>query len=440
MSQAAVDHFLNQVANATPGTSWLDARRAEAAEALRQVGFPTRRVEEWKYTDVRSLLEQEFSFQAETPVAADESAIDSAKIAGLDCHELVFINGRFSRTHSTNADLPEGIVITSLSGAMTKNEFVLEASLNRHLDINKNGFVALNSALLQEGSVLLVPDNHQLEKPLNIIYMTDGQNANASNVRNLIQIGTNARASIIETYYGKGDTDTFTNSLTEIHLSDGATLQHYRLQQEGSGTFHVGYQHVYQDSNSRYESYAVSLGSRLARTDLDVSLAGKGANCLLNGLYMAREKQHVDNHTRIDHLVPHTSCIENYRGVLNGQSRGVFNGKIVVHKDAQKTDAHLSNLNLLLSSDAEVDTKPELEIYADDVKCSHGATVGQLDEKMLFYLRSRAIDEEVARSLLTYAFAEDVIKDIQFPEVLKRIENSVVTRLPDEKLIREFTT
>ena len=440
MSQSAVEHFLRQAASQRPGTPWLKTQRSEAAEVLRRVGFPTRRLEEWKYTDVRPLLEQDFSFGDTTTAAVDETAITAAKTAGLDCHELVFINGKFSQQHAHLTDVPDGIVIKPLSEAMADGKYQLEMILNKHLDTGRNGFVALNSAIIDEGSVLQVPDDFHLDKPLNLVFVTLGNETSACNLRNLIVIGRNASASLIETYFGKGETSSFTNTLTEIHLSEGAALKHIRLQQEGNDTYHVGYQHVHQDRDSRYESWAISLGGRLARTDLDVSLAGSGASCLLNGLYMARNKQHIDNHTRVDHLVPHTSCNENYRGVLNGQSRGVFNGKIVVHKDAQKADAHLSNANLLLSSDAEVDTKPELEIYADDVKCSHGATVGQLDEKMLFYLRSRAIDEDVARSLLTYAFAEDVVKDIHYPEVQRRIENSVVDRLPDEKLIREFTS
>jgi Fe-S cluster assembly protein SufD len=440
MNQTAVDRFLKQASADTVGMPWLNTLRSDAALALRQVGFPTRRIEEWKYTDVRALLEQDFTFQTSAAAIADDAIIESAKTAGLDCHELVFINGKFSREHSTLVGVPDGIIIQTLSEAMGDGESRLKDKLNKHLDIAKNGFIALNSAFLQEGSVVLVPDNTQLEKPLNLVFVTVGAANSASNLRNLIVIGQNAKASIIETYFGEGETDTFTNTLTEIHLNDGANLQHYRLQQEGNGTYHVGYQHVNQARDSRFESYAISLGGCLARTDLDVSLAGSGASCLLNGLYLAHNKQHIDNHTRVDHLVPHTACTENYRGVLNGQSRGVFNGKILVHKDAQKTDAHLSNLNLLLSSEAEVDTKPELEIYANDVKCSHGATVGRLDEKMMFYLRSRAIEESLARSLLTYAFAEGVVKDIPYPEVLKRIENSVVARLPDEDLIREFTS
>ena len=440
MSQAALEHFLNEARAARPGSPWLKARRRDAAEVLQRVGFPTRRMEEWKYTDVRPLLEQGFTFQPVTSSVADNALVSAARTAGLDCHELVFINGKFSQQHSRLVNVPDGIVISPLSEVMADGDTRIEDIINKHLDIGKNGFTALNVAILEEGSVLKVPDNARLDKPLNLVYLTAGNETSACNLRNLVVIGRNASASLIETYYGKGETDCFTNTLTEIHLDEGASLQHYRLQQEGEGTYHVGYQHVYQDRDSRYESHAVSLGGRLARTDLEVSLAGNGASCELNGLYMAHNKQHIDNHTRVDHLVPHTACTENYRGVLNGQSRGVFNGKIVVHKDAQKADAHLSNANLLLSSEAEVDTKPELEIYADDVKCSHGATVGQLDEKMLFYLRSRAIAEDVARSLLTYAFAEDVVKDIPFPQVLKRIEDSVVTRLPDEKLIREFTS
>jgi Fe-S cluster assembly protein SufD len=244
---------------------------------------------------------------------------------------------------------------------------------------------------------------------------------------------------VIESYIGLEDAaENLTNAVTEIILHAGAALEHYRVQQESVQGYHVSSVHVQQEASSRYESHVIALGGALSRTDIETRLAAAGAETVLNGLYMAGGRQHVDHHTRIDHLAPHTRSAEYYRGVLAGRARAVFNGKVVVHPDAQKTDAHQTNANLLLSADAEVDTKPELEIYADDVKCSHGATVGQLDEDALFYLRARAIDLETARSLLTYAFAEDIISRMRFKPIRERLSRLVLGRLPEQELIREF--
>ena len=257
--------------------------------------------------------------------------------------------------------------------------------------------------------------------------------------RNLVVMAEQSEATLIESYVGLDDADYFTNAVTEISLADNAILKHYKVQQESLNAYHIGSLNAWQGKNSQLESHSVSLGGALVRNDIHSQLDAEGANIVMNGLYMTSGRQHVDNHTRVDHLKPHTYSTENYRGVLNDRSRAVFNGKVVVHKQAQKIDAHQNNANLLLSDDAEIDTKPELEIYADDVKCSHGATVGQLDENMLFYLRSRAIDEETARSLLTYAFADEVISKIEFMPIRNRLEYLVVGQLPDAALIREFT-
>ena len=232
----------------------------------------------------------------------------------------------------------------------------------------------------------------------------------------------------------------FTNAVTEVCvIIFNAILKHYKIQQESLNAYHIGNLNVMQGKNSKLESHSISLGGALVRNDIHGQLAAEGAEIIMNGLYMTGDKQHVDNHTRVDHLKPRTLSTENYRGVLNGKSRAVFNGKVIVHKDAQKIEAHQNNANLLLSDDAEIDTKPELEIYADDVKCTHGATVGQLDQNMLFYLRSRAIDEETARSLLTYAFADELISNINFAPIRNRLERLVIGQLPDAALIREFT-
>ena len=251
-------------------------------------------------------------------------------------------------------------------------------------------------------------------------------------------MGENSKATIIENYIGIDDTNYFTNAVTETSLSQGASLEHYKIQQESSNAFHIGNLNTSQDKDSRFESHSISIGGALVRNDINAQLNEEGAEITMNGLYMTDNTQHIDNHTRVDHFKPYTQSNQNYRGVLNGKSRGVFNGKVVVHPQAQKIEAYQNNANLLLSDDAEIDTKPELEIYADDVKCNHGATIGQLDNDMLFYLRSRAVDEQTARSLLTYAFADEIINNISFQSIKNKLEHLIIGRLPDSSLIREY--
>ena len=420
--------------------AWLLERKNAAIETVKEQGFPTRKLEEWKYTDVRPLTERDFSFTDEAPYSIDNAAVTAARIADLDCHELVFVNGRYAPEFSHHGDLAGGVAIKPLRQALAEDEALLKQHLTRHADASKNGFAALNTAFIQDGAVIAVPDGVELDKPVNVIYLVNTPSKVFGwNPRNLIVLGRQARATVIETYYGTDGTEYFTNAITEASVGEAACLEHYKLQQESPDAFHIGNLQANIKRDGRFVSHAISLGGRLVRTDIDVKLPEPGAEAVLNGLYVAGAGQHVDHHTRLDHIAPRTTSRETYRGVLTGKARGVFNGKIVVHEGAQKTDAQLSNANLLLSNDAEVDTKPELEIYADDVKCAHGATVGRLDENMLYYLRTRAIPAEVAKSLLTFAFAEDVITRIGLAPLRERLGKAVVGRLPDADLIREFT-
>jgi Fe-S cluster assembly protein SufD len=435
MSQDPVAHYLAQYASLPDRAqaAWLLQQQDQALESIRRNGFPTRRHEEWKYTDVQPILKREFQL----PATATASAVQAQSlIDGLDCYRMVFLNGRLI---STDAIPGSGITLRSLRDALATEPDLLKPHLNRYLTPGKNGFTDLNTALLADGCVLLLANKAVLDKPLHLVYLADQQaGAFACHPRNLIVLGQQARATVIESYIGSASIEYFTNTLTEVCLNQGADLEHYKLQQEGASGFHVGNIQVEQMRDSRFVSHSISLGGKLVRNDIDVRLGGAGAETVLNGLYITAGSQHVDNHTRIDHLVPHTSSVETYRGVLSGRSRAVFNGKVVVHKDAQKTDAQQSNANLLLSSEAEIDTKPELQIHADDVKCSHGATVGQLDENMLYYLRTRAIPEDVARSLLTFAFAGDVIRRMALAPLRQWLQQRVVGQLPDADMIREF--
>lgn len=445
MSEAAVSHYLAEYDRfrETLAASWPAQRRTDALEYLKTHGFPTRRTEQWKYTDVSPITRRKFTLGDRPAAGIDDALVEKLRFSRLDCHELVFINGIFSAELSRNLDLPSNATVCALESERDGNAELLEHYFGNE-DIG-HAFTALNTAFLNGGVLIRVPDGIEIPTPIHVIYLGGRENETQpsqtspmSHPRNLIALGRQAGASIIETYAGIPDSEYFTNSHTSILAQPGARLDYYKIQQESRRAYHVGKTLIRQEADSRVDCHALSLGAKLARWDIDAELLEPGAEISLNGLYLTGSRQHVDNHTLVEHKQPHTTSNEHYRGIMNGRSRAVFNGKVIVHEQAQKTEAHQSNANLLLSADAEVDTKPELEIYADDVKCSHGATVGRLDENMLFYLRSRAVDEDTARSLLTYAFADEVIRDIRFPEIRERLEQSIAGELPDTDVIKEF--
>ena len=423
----------------TKENDWFSKQRQSAFDIFQESGFPNTRVEDWKYTDVRPIAKNTFSNITESNVASDNNEIDEILIKDLDCVNLVFINGAYSEKYSDIKNISSKIVIKSMADALINDESLLKKHLTKHINQELNSFTALNTAFIQDGAYINISANTNIDKPINITYISrDSNHPFATHPRNLIVMGENSNATVIENYVGSGKVNYFTNSVTETVLLQGAVLKHYKIQQEGSSAFHIASLNTSQSKDSRFESHLVSIGGALVRNNINASLNEEGAEIIMNGLYMTEDVQHVDNHTRVDHLKPHTQSHQNYRGVLNGKSRGVFNGKVVVHPQAQKIEAYQNNANLLLSDDAEIDTKPELEIYADDVKCTHGATVGQLDDDMLFYLRSRAVDEKTARSLLTYAFADEVISEINIKEIQNKLERLIIGRLPDSSLIREY--
>ncbi len=423
----------------TKENDWFSKQRQSAFDIFQESGFPNTRVEDWKYTDVKPIAKNTFSNITESNVASDNNEIDEILIKDLDCVNLVFINGAYSEKYSDIKNISSKIVIKSMADALINDESLLKKHLTKHINQELNSFTALNTAFIQDGAYINISANTNIDKPINITYISrDSNHPFVTHPRNLIVMGENSNATIIENYVGSGKVNYFTNSVTETVLLQGAVLKHYKIQQEGSSAFHIASLNTSQSKDSRFESHLVSIGGALVRNNINASLNEEGAEIIMNGLYMTEDVQHVDNHTRVDHLKPHTQSHQNYRGVLNGKSRGVFNGKVVVHPQAQKIEAYQNNANLLLSDDAEIDTKPELEIYADDVKCTHGATVGQLDDDMLFYLRSRAVDEKTARSLLTYAFADEVISEINIKEIQNKLERLIIGRLPDSSLIREY--
>ena len=440
MSEAAVSYYLEDYERfrASRPVAPASPQRAQALEFLQTHGFPTRRMEQWKYTDITPITRRKFTIGDAVATQADAALIDKLRFTRLDCHELVFINGHFCAQLSNLGELAPGATVRALQTQAQDNATVAARYFGDE-DLGQ-AFTALNAVFLDDGALLHLPTGTALSRPLHIIYFsTDNTDTpHISHPHNKVVLGRHASASVIETYAGVPDARYFTNTHTSILAQAGARLDYYKIQHESQRAYHIGNTRIRQDADSRVDCHALTLGAKLARWDIDVDLNEPGAEVMLNGLYLGNNSQHLDNHTVVRHKQPHTTSREHYRGIMDGRARAVFNGKVIVHEQAQKTEAHQSNANLLLSDAAEVDTKPELEIYADDVKCSHGATVGQLDENMLFYLRSRAVNEDTARSLLTYAFADEIVRDIRLPELRARLEQGIVGELPDTDVIKEF--
>lgn len=409
---------------------WLKQAREQAISHFVEVGFPTPRDEDWKYTNVQPIAKRAFKPVTESCLGLVPEDLDLFVCQNMSCHLLVFVNGRYAPQLSQPGQLDAGIVVGSLAAAIENNPAELEGSLAHYASATASGFAALNTAFMDDGVYIRLPDNAVISDPVHVIYLSTQQDDAVSQPRNLIIAGVNSKMVIVESYVCIGEGTYFTNVMTEIVLESGAQLEHYKLQEESKKAYHISTLQVYQKRNSRFISHSVSVGGRLVRNDINVVLDEEGAECELNGLYLADGRQHVDNHTRIDHAKPHCTSRELYKGVINGHGRAVFNGRVYVHPGAQKTNAEQSNSNLLLSPDAEIDTKPQLEIYADDVKCSHGATVGQLDPEMLFYLRSRGIGELTAKGLLTYGFAHDVVERMNIAPLRVRVEDILVSQLP----------
>jgi Fe-S cluster assembly protein SufD len=432
----AVEHFLEQYrthAHALPGAGqeWLARAREGALEHLAERGLPRPREEHWKYTRFTALEKQRFSVPADAPGVTAERAAPWA-IPGLECHRLVLVNGRLEPGLSDLGTLPGGARLLSLREALANDPELVANHLGRHTEVATHPLNALNTALFADGAVLHVPDGVTLERPVHLVFLAaPGEETLAAYPRVLVVLGRDARADVVETFGALDDGRYFTDVLTEAFLGENARLGHSKVQREGPGATHVATLQVEQGAHSVLHSYSVSLGAQLARCDINVRLAGPGARCTLNGLFLAGGRQHTDFHTRVDHLVPDCASEETYKGILDGHSRGVFNGRVIVHPDAQRTDARQENHNLLLSRDAEIDTKPQLEIHADDVKCSHGATVGQLDEAMVFYLRTRGIDEAAARAMLVYGFAREVVDRAPVGPLREALGRDLLEHLPN---------
>ncbi len=421
---------------AAPAPDWARTLRSEGLAAFRAQGLPTTRHEDWKYTNLRALHKRELVGTAErAPTGSD---VRLPVVDGLDALRLVFVDGRFEAALSGLDALPDGIEVQPLAAGLAQPPAGLAEALRRAPDLDRHSFAALNTALLEDGMWLRLGRGVCVETPLHLVFVSRAGAALATHPRIVLDLAEGASLTLIEHYTGDDAAAGLTNALTQVSLGPAARLKHYALQEQGAATVHVAGIHATQARDSHYENHLINLGGSLVRNDLHVRLGDHGAGTLLNGFYLTSGRQHVDNHTRVDHLAPHTTSEETYRGVLSGRSRAVFNGKAVVHEGAEKIEALQSNRNLLLSKGAEVDTKPELEIYADDVKCSHGATVGQLDENALFYLLSRGLDPHTARSVLTFAFADEVIARLGHDALRRHVERQAAARLPDNDSIMEL--
>jgi Fe-S cluster assembly protein SufD len=413
------------------GPEWLEPVRRAAAARFTALGFPTPRDEEWRFTPVAPIAQR--TWRAANGESAD---VDAERLTPFifghpEWSTLVFVDGAYSEALSRVSALPTGLRVGSLANALRGNGELLPAHLTRHAPVEASPFTAVNTAAFRDGGLLYVPAGLDLERPVHFVYVTTGAaEGTAIHPRNLIVLDRGARASVIESYVTLApDAVYWTNPVSEVSAAEGSWLEHTRIQRESERSYHVGLTQVNQRRDSHYRSFSLAMGGALARHNLHVRLNDENIETLMYGLYITRGEQVVDNHTAIYHDQPNCRSWEVYKGVLDGRSRAVFNGKVFVQPEAQKTDAKQTNRNLLLSDGAKVDTKPQLEIFADDVKCTHGATVGRLDDVALFYTRSRGVPHAAAERLLTYAFAAEVIEEVALEPVREELDRLVLERL-----------
>lgn len=399
---------------------WPGEFRRRAMMRFAEMGFPTTKDEEWRFTSVREIAESDFDFSA-----PEQRNNDIPASAGRDAEfRLVFANGVYMPAMSRLPNV-RGVTVTNLADAIERHG----ADIGEAISDLDASFLALNTALFRDGYFIAVEPGVVLDTLIYCVFISDGNAFSAP--RNIITVGENAQAKVVESYvcYGKS----FVNAVSEAHIHDSAMLEHVKLQLGSEDAYHITTQEWKQERASSARTTTVTLGGKLVRNDTNSALQGEGAECTINGLYVCRGRQHVDNHTKLDHRSPHCPSHELFKGILDGKSSAVFNGKIVVRQPAQKTDSKQSNMNLLLSDDAVINTKPQLEIFADDVRCTHGATIGRLDKDALFYLRSRGVPESEAQNLLVYAFASDVIDRIAVPELRESLEAELFKRFAEKE-------
>jgi len=424
---------------ATNGQVWLLPARKEAISHFARLGFPTTKHEEWKYTSVAPIVQIPFAPAPYAQKGFSAEALERIPFGTVAASRLVFVNGYYAPELFREGSVPAGLRIQSLAAALDGDRDRVEPHLARYASFRDRPFVALNTAFLRDGAFVYVPKGKVVSEPIHLLYVSTGPEASTvSYPRNLILVSDDSQVTIVESYVGWEKGIYFTNAVTELLAGENAVVDYTKLQQESGGAFHIATLQAHLGRHSSFVSHSIDLGSALARNDLNVVLDGEGSECTLNGLYLLADQQHVDNHTRIDHVKPHCTSRELYKGVLDGRARGVFNGKIIVHPSAPKTDAKQTNKNLLLSGEALVDTKPQLEIFNNDVRCTHGSTIGQVDQDAIFYLRSRGLELEAARSLLTYAFATEVTERIRIEAIRTELDHLLMTRFQGDSRLNKL--
>ncbi len=408
----------------TPGVHKL---RKDALTKFKELSFPTLKDEDWKYTNISPLFKYNFSLDSSGKEISSE-VISRFLFDEMEHSLIVFINGRFSKQHTKLLNLPEGVIVGSIADAIKEKNPIVEKHLGRYADHSNQIFTALSTAYTRDGAFVYVPEGKVVDEPVHIIFLTSADEQIITQPRNLFVADKNSQVTIIEHYVTDDEKIYFTNSVTEVVAEENAIVNHIKLQEESKAAFHIARTEIDQERNSNFSSLLFSTGAAIARNDINSRFNDEGSEATLNGLFIIEDEQLFDVHTLIDHAKPNCNSHEHYKGILDDKSRGVFNGKVLVRQDAQKTNAFQQNNNLLLSNNALVNTKPQLEIFADDVKCSHGATIGQLDDEAKFYLKTRGIGEEAARSILLHAFASDVLKFIKIKQVRDYLEEIISKR------------
>jgi Fe-S cluster assembly protein SufD len=409
------------------GARWLEDLRSRGAAKFAALGIPTVRDEEWRFTNVSAL--NSIDFAPAGPISGAAERLNGFAYTDAPLR-LVIVNGRFDTTLSRTKSLPAGVQAGSLAAAITDHADVVQRYFGQLADFTNRSFAALNTAFVQDGAFVHIPDGVVLDTPIHIVFVSGADAATVmAHPRTLIVAGANSQARVIESYIGAAGETYLNNAVSEIFVGENASVDHYKVQEESIDAFHVASLHAHTSRSSRFSSHSFTLGGKIVRNDALVILDGEGGDCTLNGLYLADRERLVDNHTTIDHAKPHCGSHEVYKGILGGVSRAIFNGKIIVRQDAQKTDAKQTNRALLLTDGATINTKPQLEIFADDVKCTHGAAIGQLDDDAIFYLRSRGMTYAEARDMLIHAFAGQVLEGVQIEPLRESLEAELFEQL-----------
>ena len=420
---------------ATPLPKWAARLREQGLARFRELGYPTTKNEDWHFTSAAPIAEAEFPVLLENPGTVRAEDLLPFTFGHAEWPTLVFVNGRFAPALSNRAVLP-GLTLLPFADAFESHDDVLERHLGRITSMDGQTFTALNTAFLGDGALVVIGKEMEIEQPVHLLFVTDATAARTTmQPRVLVVAERHSKATVLESYVSLGEAPYLTNVVTEAEVSDGATLHHYRIQRESPRAFHVGTVEARQGRDSHLVQFSFATGGLLSRQNIYTDLEGEGCGATLNGLYMLAGEQHCDHQTRIEHAQPNCYSREVYKGILDDASHGVFNGKVYVHAIAQKTDGKQTNNTLLLSERAHIDTKPQLEIFADDVKCTHGATVGRIDQTALFYMKSRGVGADMARKLLTYAFAADVLETIECEPVKEGLEAQTLERFAGSEAV-----